>query len=190
MPALNGLRSDVKSTLRRLTGVAVVAVTITSCGLQRDIADRPDLDQSSVRTAPPLAGSTIEDGSRFDLASQHGHPVVVDFWASWCGPCRKQQPELNALHRRYAPREVIFVGVDLRDNHASGLGYIRDFAISYPSLEDPSGEIANHFDVAAPPTTIVVDSTGAIVMRRLGEVRAIEFQPVLERLLQAGGRPG
>jgi cytochrome c biogenesis protein CcmG/thiol:disulfide interchange protein DsbE len=85
---------------------------------------------------------------------------------------------------------VIFVGVDLRDNHASGLGYIRDFAISYPSLEDPSGEIANHFDVAAPPTTIVVDSTGAIVMRRLGEVRAIEFQPVLERLLQAGGRPG
>jgi len=174
--------------LRTLIGLAAIGLILTGCGLERDIAERTDLEASSIRVAPELSGVTMDGGSRFDLRSQRGHPVVIDFWASWCGPCRKQQPELNALYRRYAPQGVSFIGVDLRDDRASGLGYLQDFAVPYPSLEDPSGEVAGRLDVPAPPTTIVVDSRGDITMRRLGGVRAGDFVPALDRLLGSPGR--
>lgn len=166
----------------RVLGLVLLTVVVAGCGLQQDLSRRGDLETSRLATAPPLVGTTLA-GSRVDLAALRGHPVVLDFWASWCGPCRKQQPELNQLSRRYASRGVIFVGVDLRDDAASGRAYISDFQVPYSSLDDPSGDLSGRFDVPAPPVTLVIDQTGRIVLRRLGGIAAADVAPLLDRLL-------
>jgi thiol-disulfide isomerase/thioredoxin len=162
-----------------------VTLVASACGLQPDIGDR-NLDPSLTQL-PRLAGATVDGGS-YTLA-QHGHPAVVDFWASWCGPCRKQQPELDALAACFAPRGVIFIGVDDR---ADAAAYAREFGVSYPSY-DPSSDLAGQFDVAAPPTSLVAYGTGHVVLRRLGGITRADLAPVLARLLghtvQHGNRP-
>jgi thiol-disulfide isomerase/thioredoxin len=168
------------SLRHRCAGVLVLALTVSACGLQPDISER-NLDPSLTQL-PPLSGPTIDGGS-YTLA-QHGHPAVVDFWASWCGPCRKQQPELDALARCYAPRGVTFIGVDIRDDRANGMAYVREFGVPYPSLDDPGSAIAGQFDVSAPPTTLVADGRGRVVLERLGGITRADVGPTLARLLE------
>lgn len=174
----------MRGHLRRWLGGVLVALAVAGCGLQQDLSQRTDLEASQLKAAPPLVARTLA-GNRFDLAAQRGHPVVLDFWASWCGPCRKQQPQLDELSRRYAPRRVTFMGVDLRDDTASARAYIDDFQVPYSSIEDPSGDISGKFDVPAPPVTLVIDAQGQIVLRRLGGITVADLAPTLDRLLRA-----
>jgi thiol-disulfide isomerase/thioredoxin len=171
---------------RRLTLCFAVTLVASACGLQPDIGDR-NLDPSLTQL-PPLAGATVDGGS-YTLA-QHGHPAVVDFWASWCGPCRKQQPELDALAMCFARWGVIFIGVDIRDDRANAAAYVREFAVPYPSIYDPSSDLAGQFDVAAPPTSLVADGTGRVVLRRLGGIARADLAPVLARLVGGAAPPG
>ena len=167
----------------RFLALAVAVVATAGCGLQQDLSQRTDLENSRLSTAPPLTATTLA-GTRFELAAQRGHPVVLDFWASWCGPCRKQQPELNKLSRRYAPQGITFMGVDLRDDTSSGRAYVDDFHVPYSSIEDASGNIAGQFDVPAPPVTLVIDAKGRIVLRRLGGITMADLAPTLDSLLR------
>jgi len=121
---------------RWLAGLMVAAL-LSGCGLQQDISTRTDLGASSLQTLPPLSGSTLQGGS-FALAAHRGHPVVVDSWASWCGPCRKQQPDLDAIARCYLPAGVVFIGVDLRDDDANGRAYIRSLVCPIPAFLTPA----------------------------------------------------
>ncbi len=155
------------------------------CSLEQDIAQRAGTGSGVGQAAPALQGSML-DGSRFDPASLHGHVTVVDFWASWCGPCRAQQPQLDALARDFAPRGVVFVGVDLRDDPAQGRAYLARFGVPYASLSDPSAELAGAWDVPAPPTTVVVDAAGVVRSRVLGGVDRQTTGALLDRLLKGG----
>jgi thiol-disulfide isomerase/thioredoxin len=148
----------------RLLPLLLAALLTASCGLQRG------LDGSAAGAeggqAPEIAATTL-DGSRFSTAAAAGHPVVINFWASWCGPCRAEQPELNALHDRYSKRGVVFAGVDLRDDDASARAFVTEFKVPYPSVTD-DGPLAGAYNVAAPPETVVIDARGKIVKRLLG----------------------
>ena len=178
------MRPSSGMRLRQLGILLAAALALVACNLQRDVADDPNVSKSRVTDAPPLSGQTLE-GGHFDLAAHRGHPVVIDFWASWCGPCRKQQPELDKLATEFAPGGVIFVGVDMRDDDASGRGYISDYHVPYPSLADGDGDIAGRFDVPAPPMTLVIDRDGHIVQRIIGGITAHDLEPLLDRLVAA-----
>lgn len=162
-------------------GVIMAGLLLAGCNLQRDIADDPNLGLPGPTVAPPLVGATL-DGGTFDLAARRGHVVVLDFWASWCGPCHRQQPELNRLAAEFLPRGVVFVGVDMRDDDPSGRAYIADHHVPYPSLGDESGDIAGRFDVPAPPMTLVISGDGRIVKRILGGVTVRDLEPLLNQL--------
>ena len=93
------------------------------------------------RALPQLQGESV-DGSPLDSTDFLGSVLVVNVWATWCEPCRREQPTLQALHERYERQGVEFLGIDYRDNREAALAWIKDFGVTYPSLFDPDGRTA------------------------------------------------
>jgi thiol-disulfide isomerase/thioredoxin len=128
---------------------------------------------SSAPQAPPVAGTTL-GGAKLSLSRFRGHVLVLNFWGSWCTPCRAEAPRLASLARTFGPSGVAFLGVDIRDTPASAEAFQRNFKITYPSLNDPGGEVALDFRSTVPPagipTTLVISRSGRIAARVIGEV--------------------
>jgi thiol-disulfide isomerase/thioredoxin len=123
--------------------------------------------------APKVSGTSLT-GKPLSLASYRGDVIVLNFWGSWCAPCRNEAPALGALARQMAGRGVRFVGVDIRDEPDAALAFMQDFNIGYPSFNDPNDQIALEFQGAATPaaipSTIVIDRTGRIAARIIGGI--------------------
>jgi thiol-disulfide isomerase/thioredoxin len=121
--------------------------------------------------APAITAKTLT-GRKLSIASYRGDVVVVNFWGSWCAPCRQEAPALGTLARQLRPRNVRFLGVDIRDNPAGAQAFMRTFRIGYPSLNDPADEIALKFRGTVPPTgiptTLLIDRSGHIAARIVG----------------------
>ena len=121
-----------------------------------------------------MSGRTI-DGAVLDIASYRGHPVVVNVWGSWCGPCRKEAPALQAAYTQLKPSGVAFLGVDTRDDDpAQSKAFESSFGITYPSIVDDGGSVLlNLRGVVTPnavPTTLVIDEQGRVAARVSGPV--------------------
>jgi peroxiredoxin len=139
------------------------------------------------RPAPDVKGSTL-DGASFDLADQRGRVVVVNFWASWCAPCRLEAPELEATYRSTKDSGVAFVGVDSRDQKDAATAFAAG-RISYPSLFDPEGRVALSFSQVPPntfPATLIIDKSGKVA----AVIRTAVQQGDLTKLVrQIGAEP-
>ncbi len=142
-----------------------------------------DLGVSTVDAPlPSLAGQTLQGGA-FGLQDQRGKVLVVNFWASWCGPCRDEQPALQAVWDRYRARGVQFVGVDERDDLAQARAWIDEFSVTYPSIVDQPGRFAASFAFIALPDTYVVDPTGTIRFKIFGATDEQQLSGLLDRVL-------
>jgi thiol-disulfide isomerase/thioredoxin len=135
--------------------------------------------------APGFTATTLT-GSRLSLSSYRGRVVVLNFWGSWCVPCREEAPALAVAAQQYRPAGVAFVGVDVRDTTASAEAFVRSFGITYPSVSDPSSQITLDFTsvvpIAGTPTTLVIDRTGHIAGAVFGTVTYEELTTILDRL--------
>jgi cytochrome c biogenesis protein CcmG/thiol:disulfide interchange protein DsbE len=110
---------------------------------------------------------------------------VVNFWASWCGPCRREQPGLQRLWQEYRDRGVQFVGVNFKDDPAAARAYVEEFGVTYPSVTDPSAVLAHRFGVPYIPTTILAEH-GEMDYRLLGAQTETTLRRYLEELLAGG----
>lgn len=148
--------------------IAATALVLSACGLQEGL-DQQNQSAPAPTEAPAVNGTTLT-GQTISWSALHGHPIVLDFWASWCGPCRAEQADINHLYNEYAGRGVVFLGVDVRDDDAAALSYQRDLAVPYQSVSDASEQVSAAYDVTAPPTIVVVDPRGLIARTYLGTV--------------------
>jgi thiol-disulfide isomerase/thioredoxin len=113
--------------------------------------------------------------------------VVLNFWGSWCSPCRAEAPDLAALASQFRSRGVRFVGIDIQDEPSSAEAFMHTFRISYPSLNDPGDEIALAFRKTVPPsaipTTLVIDRRGRIAARIVGGASYRALKTLITRVL-------
>ena len=135
--------------------------------------------------APPVTGVTLT-GQKLSLAAYRGDVVVLNFWGSWCAPCRAEAPALGTLARRLAASGVRFVGIDIRDEPQSALAFMQTFGVQYPSLNDPNDEIALQFRSTVPPaaipTTIVIDRSGKVAARIVGGATYAQLKSVISEV--------
>lgn len=116
------------------------------------------------------------------LADFRGRPVVVNFWASWCDPCREEAPELVRVAKAYEGR-VAFLGVSILDGREEALGYEREFGLPYPSVRDASGRVSKRYQVTGVPETIFVDAAGRLVGKFVGALTPGKLEAIVEDLL-------
>ena len=136
--------------------------------------------------APEFSGTTLT-GSKLSFSDYRGKVVVLNFWGSWCVPCREEAATLAAVAAKYQQRYgVSFLGVDVRDTTTSALAFTHSFHVSYPSVSDPSSAITLDFTAKVPiagtPTTLVVDRTGHIAGAVFGTVTYAELTAILAKV--------
>ena len=173
-----------RASARLLTGLTV-ALVLWGCAAAPDcdripgvrpgvcplpVADRqpaPDVTLPVLQTDAALAAGV----TALSLADLQGRVVIVNFWASWCGPCRIEQPDLNQVHDLLPDAEVVLVGVNIEDTEANALAHLAEFDVAYLSLFDPVNELAGRFSgigARTIPTTIFLDPEGRVAARLLG----------------------
>jgi len=128
----------------------------------------------------------VPAGPKLDLADYKGRVVVVDFWASWCAPCRRSIPWLNQMRARYGDRGLVVIGVNVDKDASDAARFLKDVPIEFEVVYDPEGVLAERFAVEGMPSSYVYSRDGELVARHLGfqNARRPEYEALLGGLLQ------
>ncbi|MFG1926719.1 TlpA family protein disulfide reductase [Cryptosporangium sp. NPDC048952] len=188
----------VPSWLRRSVPLVAVTAALAACSTGTDAVDQSGSSTRFVagsgsekvypageRAAVPDISGKLLDGSSFRLSSARGDVVVLNFWASWCGPCRAEADDLQRVHQATKASGVQFLGVNIKDTESRAKGFDHKFNITYPSLFDPSQRVALQLKAAPPnavPATIVLDREGRIAAVFRKGMLDSELQPVVEKI--------
>jgi cytochrome c biogenesis protein CcmG/thiol:disulfide interchange protein DsbE len=155
--------------------VVVALVALLAYGLVEGEPDRGAEDAlagGEREPAPELELPRLSGGGTVSLADYRGKVVVLNFWASWCEPCREESPLLERWHRRMRGRDATVLGVDALDVTDDALAFIDDYGLTYPMLRDGGGETREAFGIAGFPETFVIDRQGRIAAVQRGPVDA------------------
>jgi cytochrome c biogenesis protein CcmG, thiol:disulfide interchange protein DsbE len=132
-------------------------------------------DARTGQVAPPLTGTAL-DGSAIDLAAYRGHPVVVNFWASWCVPCREEFPLFKDRLATLGPSDgLVMLGVLYKDAPEPARQFTDEFGATWPTVTDADAAIAKAYRVVAPPQTYFIDANGVLQGIQIGEVLPQDF---------------
>jgi thiol-disulfide isomerase/thioredoxin len=165
------------------------AVDVNNGGEFRFVAGTPagEVIPPDERASAPEFGGTLLDGERFDSAELDGQVGVLNFWGSWCAPCRVETPEFSEVAADLTDDGVQFLGIDVKETDEQfALAFVDRFDISFPSLYDPRGEVALAFrgyPANAIPSTIVLDPQGRVAAVYTGTVSTEDLRSVIALIL-------
>ena len=139
---------------------------------------------SLLAISPASAGDAI-----IDLDDYLGKVVVVDFWASWCVPCRRSFPWLDEMQSKYGEHGLVVIGVNMDADPAEAESFLKAFPVHFRIVRDAEGTLARRYDVTAMPSSYVIDRSGGIVARHLGfkTARLHEYEATLLAVLNDTG---
>lgn len=150
------------------------ALSVANYQARAEVVDTP---------APDFDLELLSGDGSLRLSDLRGDIVVLNFWASWCSPCRLEAPDLQSAWKDYRSRGVQFVGVDELDDRFAAQGFVREFAITYPSVFDPSGSLADDYAFLGLPATYVIDQGGTIRYRFQGFLDGKTLRSSLDQVL-------
>ena len=141
--------------------------------------------QPIIVLAAAFLASTWLPGHALDLAEYRGKVVIVDFWASWCVPCRQSFPWFNAMYDEYGDDGLVILGVNTNDDAAEAQQFLEEFPAKFEIVYDPDGRLAQDFGVVAMPSSYVFSRDGELDTRHLGFLRSRrdEYEAVIQRLI-------
>lgn len=195
-----------RSPFRALAGAVMIsALALTACGSDNDdLAQRASNDGTNYvagdgsvqeyapenRGEPVEFESTLFDGSEVSPERWAGEVTVINFWYAACAPCRVEAPDLQAIHEEFDDEGVQFYGVNTRDTQATAEAFERNFGITYPSMEDRSGQVmmamTSYVPPSAVPTTLVLDREGRVSARVLGIAEPGTLRALITTALEEG----
>jgi cytochrome c biogenesis protein CcmG/thiol:disulfide interchange protein DsbE len=167
----------------RRTAVAVASafVVVVAGVVAAALASGGAPDDTGLEPAPAFALPDVADPSRtIRLTDFEGRPVVLNFWGSWCVPCRKEMPFFEDVHRRAGGRLVV-LGIDRLDHRDDAVEFLTDVGVTYPSAYDRDGSLDAPYRLVGMPTTVFVSPDGAILERITGELTAARLEAAVRR---------
>jgi cytochrome c biogenesis protein CcmG/thiol:disulfide interchange protein DsbE len=183
-------RGRRRHTTRWVAGAVLLCLSVVGVVL----ATRTPQEATQVESplvghmAPKFAGADIQPsgGAHVSLASLRGHYVFVNFFASWCGPCQQEAPDLITFFYQNAPKDnAKMISVVFHDQLASAASFLKTQGAAWPALNDPGGTIAQDYGVTAPPTTYLIDPSGRItVAPETGPATEANLQKMLQQARQ------
>ena len=132
--------------------------------------------------APAFTLSDL-DGNRVSLADLRGHPVVVNFWASWCGHCREEFPLLASAAATHRGAGLAVVGIVFRDGAEPARDFMARFGATWPAVIDPDEAVASQFGIIWPPDTFFIDRNGVVTSRQIGQLTSADLDRGLAGIL-------
>ena len=134
------------------------------------------------RLAPEFIEEGL-DGETVSLCGLRGKVVMLDFWSSWCGPCRQEARTLAEVYREYEGKNIDFIGVAIWDDPQDVARYIQEFDLPYPNVLDEKGQIAINYGVIGIPEKFFIDTRGNLVQKFVGPIEPEALRTTLDRLL-------
>lgn len=123
-----------------------------------------------------LTAAAADPAQQLDLARYRGKVVLIDFWASWCEPCRHSFPWLNAMHARYADRGLVVIGVNVDRDRVDADRFLHNVPAAFQIVYDPAGALAARYDLPGMPVSYVIGPNGDVVARHVGFRSAVSAQ--------------
>jgi thiol-disulfide isomerase/thioredoxin len=165
-----------------LVGALAVTLLTSGKGSSANAGNTVEYPAGHRPLAPDFTGTSLT-GTQIKLSSYQGKTVVLNFWGSWCSPCRDEAPTLAVLNQQYGSKGVAFLGDDVGDTPANALAFTRSARISYPSINDQGYAVVQQLSAVVPvsdtPTTVVIDKTGHVAGMVLGAVSYGEMTTLL-----------
>lgn len=164
------------------------AVDVNNGGQFRFVAGTPsgDLIRAPERGVAPAFSGTLLDATDFDSTELAGDIAVLNFWGSWCAPCRVESPEFQEVYADVQDEGVSFLGINVKDSRQFAQAFVANKGLTFPSIYDPRGEIAltfRDFPPAAIPSTILLDRQGRVAAVYVGIVSQDDLRAVIDSLL-------
>jgi cytochrome c biogenesis protein CcmG/thiol:disulfide interchange protein DsbE len=132
--------------------------------------------------APDFALADL-DGHPLRLADLRGRPVIVNFWASWCGPCVEEFPLLQRAVVEHRDQRLAVVGIVFQDRSEAARAFLQRLGASWPSAMDPAGKVAEAYGIYAPPESFFIDASGKVAGRQIGQLSAGDLDTQLATIL-------
>lgn len=159
--------------------LSIVSI-LTGCD-SKEIIDKKTLAILGTE-APPFEITSFK-GEQISLSKYKGNPIVINFWASWCAPCKREAGDLEKTYRFFKNREVVFIGIASDDTKDKALKFIEEFEITYPNGMDEEEAISKKYSVLTLPITFIIDREGKITFKKVGQIEVDKLKKEIRKVL-------
>ncbi len=159
----------------------VIALALSACGGDPAAKGPP--------AAPDFTLSTPRGGT-LSLNQYKGQPIVLNFFTTWCGPCRNEMPGIQKTYRKYADQGLVVIGVNIEETTAEVTSFVKEYSLTFPVVMDLDGKIANRYQVNSYPRTVFIHPNGTIYQTVRGSMSEKEFAGYVDSLMALPRQPG